>query len=168
MYDAIRRLTSLSVGDVMASHVFPVSASQSMDDAAEMFVQHDISSAPVIDEQGQCVGMLSASDFLRRNALSRQRDAAPEAAVDPSSADDECAGGSGPSAPRDCVLEYMSGGVQSVPQHSTLLHAAEIMDAQHIHRLPVLDGAGRPVGIVSTMDIVAALRNAIAETGLAT
>jgi predicted transcriptional regulator len=38
------------------------------------------------------------------------------------------------------------------------------MCAEHIHRLLVLDQQERPVGVVSTMDVVAALLNAVEES----
>jgi CBS-domain-containing membrane protein len=37
------------------------------------------------------------------------------------------------------------------------------MCEQHLHRLPVVSADGRVVGIISTMDVVAALVNAIDE-----
>jgi CBS domain-containing protein len=44
-----------------------------------------------------------------------------------------------------------------------LSHAAKIMCLQHVHRLPVVDASGKPVGIISSMDLVAALSNAAEE-----
>jgi CBS domain-containing protein len=63
----------------------------------------------------------------------------------------------------DVVGAHMTPAVQSVAVDAPLLAAARIMDAQHVHRLIVLDAKERPIGVVSTMDIVAALLNAIEE-----
>jgi predicted transcriptional regulator len=46
---------------------------------------------------------------------------------------------------------------------ATLLHAARIMCDQHIHRLIAVDRIGRPEGIVSSLDVVAALVQAVDE-----
>ncbi|MFM2096303.1 MAG: hypothetical protein RIS70_3427, partial [Planctomycetota bacterium] len=54
-------------------------------------------------------------------------------------------------------------GVQSIAESAPLSHAAKIMCLQHVHRLPVVDASGKPVGIISSMDLVAALSNAAEE-----
>jgi CBS-domain-containing membrane protein len=63
----------------------------------------------------------------------------------------------------DTVQDHMSRSVQSVRPEQTLLTAARIMCAQHVHRLPVLDVEGRSIGLLTSMDVVAALVNAIDE-----
>ena len=63
----------------------------------------------------------------------------------------------------DRVFHEMSSGVRSVQPEQTLLMAARIMCEKHVHRLPVLDPDGKPVGLITSMDVVAALVNAIDE-----
>ena len=63
---ALNRLVSLRVADVMSRQVVPVYTHQTMAEAAAVFIEHGISGAPVLDEQGHCVGILSAADFVRR------------------------------------------------------------------------------------------------------
>jgi len=140
---ADQRLRSLRVDDVMNHGVIQVSESATMDDIAEQFLQHDISSAPVVDQNGSCVGMISAPDFMKREA----RIAAGEIA----------------SSENDLVGSYMSRGVQSIGPQELMLKAAVIMCATHLHHLPVLDEEQRLIGVISTMDITAALVNAIDE-----
>src|SRR5947199_9572906 len=60
------RLQSLRVADVMNGDVVPLSTHQTMKEAAAVFSEHHISGAPVLDEQGRCVGILSAADFVSR------------------------------------------------------------------------------------------------------
>jgi CBS domain-containing protein len=50
-----------------------------------------------------------------------------------------------------------------VQPEQTLLTAARIMCVKHVHRLPVLDSDNRPVGLLTAMDVVAAMVNAIDE-----
>jgi CBS domain-containing protein len=57
----------------------------------------------------------------------------------------------------------MSKRVHSLLPGESLLKAARTMCEQHLHRLPVVDDEGRVVGIISTMDIVAAVVNAVDE-----
>jgi len=65
-------------------------------------------------------------------------------------------------ADRDTVNCYMASAVQSIAADASLLKAGRMMCTAHLHRVPVLDGE-RVVGIVSTMDIVAAMLNAVDE-----
>lgn len=151
MFDtAMDRIQSLLVQDVMARTVVWVSTRQPMADIAGLFRKHDISSAPVVDEQGVCVGILSSTDFLRRDSERSERGPAPHHRPPVWT-------------PEDVAGTYMSQGVQTVPATAPLLHAARIMCLQHVHRLPVVDCEGRPVGMVSTMDLVATLLKALSE-----
>ncbi|MFO0870632.1 MAG: CBS domain-containing protein [Pirellulales bacterium] len=154
METAVDRLQSLTVHDVMARGVFRVAARQPMSEVARQLLEHGISSAPVVDEQGVCVGILSATDFLRRDAVEER-----DASVPPSRR--------ATWQPDDVAATYMTAGVQSVPEGTSLLQAARIMTVQHVHRLPVIDSHGRPLGIISTMDIIAALLNALQEQEIA-
>src|SRR4051794_8591487 len=58
------RLQSLRVAVVMNSHLVPLFSHQTMSEAAAVFLEHHISGAPVIDEHGRCIGILSAADFV--------------------------------------------------------------------------------------------------------
>jgi CBS domain-containing protein len=130
---AVDRLMTLKVKDVMTRKVICVAKNQPLSDAAGLFLEKGISGAPVIDEHGRCVGVLSAIDYVRRaHALRR-------------------------------VGGEMSSGVRSVQPEQTLLTAARIMCEKHVHRLPVLNLDGKPVGLITSMDVVAALVNAIDE-----
>ena len=140
MDSAITRLRSLRVLDAMSRTVLEIPADRSMSDAAVLFTENEISAAPIVDGNGDCVGILSATDFIKREAR-RER----------ANTND------------DVVTAHMSSAVQTVGKQEPLLSAARIMDAQHVHRLVVLDGDERPVGVISTMDIVAALINSIDE-----
>ncbi len=161
MLSAINRLRLLKVRDIMSHQVINVSANQTMAEAAQAFADNDVSSAPVTDEQGRCVGVLSAADFIKRDSgqddefNGRELTQREQAAHAP----DDCLTLKRTS---DTVREYMSSAVQTVKAEATLLDAARAMCAEHVHRLPVLQ-AQRPVGVISTMDIVAALINAVDE-----
>jgi CBS domain-containing protein len=52
------------------------------------------------------------------------------------------------------VAELMQSEVQTVPADSLVSDAVVIMADSHISGLPVVDGAGRMVGVISTTDIV--------------
>ena len=150
MNQATDRLYSLRVADVMNRGVVTVKADQSMSEAAAEFARWRIAAAPVVGADGDCVGILSATDFLRREAENGSRATCGNAAAM-----------MGP--PRERVADFMSHAVQTVAPETTLLAAARIMCVQHVHRLVVLDSHERPIGVVSTMDVVASLVGALDE-----
>jgi CBS domain-containing membrane protein len=161
MRGAIERLKSLSVRDVMARDVVSVSANQTLSEAAVVLRERNVAWAPVVDETGRCVGVLSATDLLEKDGgcgdVPRMRE---------HSVRQEDADGALDIVPADAgfVGDMMTRGVQSVRPEVAVLMAARIMCVEHIHRLPVLDHHNRPAGVISTMDIVAALLGAIEES----
>ena len=157
MTSATQRLGSLKVSDVMAKDVVQVPICQSMPDAAATFTEHAISAAPVIDDQGRCVGILSATDFLRRDGPQEESRWEEHRLVRMENSMQLV------SHRADVTSSYMTCDVQSIAADATLVAAARVMCAEHVHRLPVLDKDGRVVGVISTMDIVASLLNAVDE-----
>jgi CBS-domain-containing membrane protein len=160
MWTAINRLLSLKVSDVMSRSLVEVTANQGMGEAAAVFAAHHVTSAPVINEQGCCIGILSAADFLRRNCEGDNRNS-----------DSQVLTRQDPTRPRevvptgDLVGTYMTDAVQSVAPHQSLLNAARIMCVDHIHHLPVIAGQ-HVMGVISTMDVIAAMLNAIEEVAV--
>jgi CBS-domain-containing membrane protein len=64
---------------------------------------------------------------------------------------------------QDRVSAHMSPAVQTIGAQMPLVEAGRVLCAQHIHRLPVLDEQGSPVGMVTSLDIVAAFVQAVEE-----
>ena len=146
MDPAVNRLLTLKVKDVMTREVVCVSVDQTANEVASLFEEKRISGAPVVDREGHCVGILSATDYVVPH-----QDELPDHATRVQT-----------------VRDLMSSGVRSVAPEQTLLAAARMMCIKHIHRLPVLDSESRPVGLITAMDVVAALVNAIDEREAAT
>lgn len=147
--DPLDRLRGLCVSDVMNRAVIAISHNATLCEAAQTLVSAGASGAPVVDEAGRCIGMLSSRDFLRQHAANCTLAASPGSA----SADDQ--------ARR--AADYMASAVQSIDGRVPLLQAARIMCLEHIHRLVVLDERSAPVGVLTTLDIVAALLAAADE-----
>ena len=162
------RLQSLRVRDVMNRDVVCLSATQAMSAAAAVFVARGISGAPVVDEQGRCVGVISAADFVCRDGAAGKNSASTEKPAQTVPA--QTIVRREPGGPweiqevcPDRVSAHMSPAVQAVAAHTPLVEAARIMCAQHVHRLPVLDAQGRPEGMVTSLDLVAAVVQAADE-----
>src|SRR5581483_11489869 len=68
------------VSRVMSTHVATVEESATLADALKRFDQLGVSGAPVVDEAGGCIGVLSAADVVRHGAqLSGEK--APESSA---------------------------------------------------------------------------------------
>jgi CBS-domain-containing membrane protein len=149
------RMNRLQVRDVMSKRVVEVDRDQSMADAAGLLLAHAISGALVVDAQRRCVGIVSATDFMR---LERDRSARQTAQHERPGRRTASSGRAGQTG-AEPVGQYMSPAVQTIGPAATLLDAARIMCEQHVHRLPVLDTQGRGLGMVTCLDLVAAMVN---------
>lgn len=52
------------------------------------------------------------------------------------------------------VKDLMREQVVTAQPHHTVAHVRALLERNHIHAVPVVDGDGRPVGIVSTSDLL--------------
>jgi len=165
MNSAIERLLSLRVGEVMSKHVIEVSPHQTLAEAADLISKHRVSGAPVVDELGHCVGMLTATDFLLQEGKQIHRCEESTLCGDDHVLGTEIADETLhiDTVERELVRHHMSTAVQSVSPDTSLIEAARTMCNAHIHRLPVLDNKGHVLGLISAMDLVAAVVQAIEE-----
>jgi predicted transcriptional regulator len=155
MNSAIERLVSLKVGDIMNTSVLTVAESDDMQTAARRICDAEVSGAPVVNTTGRCVGMLSANDFVSRDAGRHEMQILTR--TGPNEAYQvECLNDS-------LVCSHMSPLVQTVAETEGIVGAARLMCLEGIHRLVVIDQKERPVGIISTLDVAAALVNAVEE-----
>lgn len=155
----IDRLAALRVGDVMTKDVLTVEVNQTMPEAARLFTENHVSSAPVVDELGHCVGVLTATDFVKReSSLMPSNEDKLQLVRSASDQAYHCV-----PVDNDYVRQRMSPAVQSIDADASLLRASRVMCNEHIHRLFVIDPKNHPIGVVSTMDIVAAMVNVIDE-----
>lgn len=169
MSRTLERLKSLHVADAMTRQVVTVGANETMTSAAKTLADRQVSGAVVVDEADRCVGLLSAHDFVRMERARAEADPRlPASATAHKLVQDrregpyrvEEVGG-------DRVRTYMSPAVQTIDSSALLLDAARRMCALHVHRLPVLDASGRAAGIVTSLDLVAAMVHAVDEESLA-
>lgn len=149
----VERLQMLRVADAMCGRIVEIPDYKAMAEAAVILTANEVSAAPVVDDQGRCVGIISTTDFVKCVAATNGRvcheehQCPPDWKMQTTPAYDEP------------VTAYMTAAVQTVSVETPLVAAARMMCAQHYHRLIVLDASHRPVGLISTMDIVAAMVN---------
>ena len=150
--DAPRRLTPLTVEDVMTRDVITVTPDTPFKQLEQLMAEHRISAVPVVDTEGITVGVVSEADLLLKAETeggggggwspgSRQRDSKSQA---------QTASG------------LMSSPALTVDRHALLAAAARLMRKANVKRLPVVEG-GRLVGIVSRADVLKSYLRSDAE-----
>ena len=66
-------MRTLRVGDVMTSRVVAVTATTPFRDVVDLMLRHEISSVPVLDDEGGLVGLISEADVLSKQAYGGRR-----------------------------------------------------------------------------------------------
>lgn len=153
MISYFNRLDDLKVADAMSRKVIVVTGNSTMAEAADTLSESQITGAPVVDEWGRCIGILSGSDFIHYKA--EELEAAAQRHVlsnqDPQGRFhiDEVR--------HDLVRSHMTTAVQTISANCPLTTAARCMCTQHIHRLVVVDEDAKPIGVITSLDLVATL-----------
>lgn len=152
--NGLSRLLVLTAGDLIGPDVITIPVGYTMLHAARTLSSNKIGLTPVVDDAGCCVGVLSAKDFVTfeivRNGKTTQAKRPNLAAR-------------GTFQDLDSVRRFMSTAVQTVRFDAPLERVAEIMCAEHLHHLVVLDEQARPIGVVSSLDVLAALVGIVDE-----
>ena len=151
-------LMTLSAADIMSSHVVMVPREMSLQGAARMLARAGVTGAPVVDCAGRCIGVLSTTDFMHWV----EKDAATPHVKGP--VETMCKPwqmAEGAAEPNCRVEDVMTHDPVLVAPGTKIGELARMMMDAHIHRLIVVDTVSkRPRGIVSSMDILAAVARA--------
>jgi CBS domain-containing protein len=134
MANSRKPLGELQASDLMTRDVVSVPVCATLREAARVLGKARVSGAPVVDAEGRCVGVLSAGDFLR-GAINENLE------IDPA----------------DRVGEHMTADPVTTDPTTRLHQIARVMLDADVHRVIVVDEAGRPTGVVSRTDLVATL-----------
>ena len=122
---------TLYASDVMVKEVITVTESMPLKDVARMFVEKKITGAPVVNVEGELVGVISETDIIRKTTS---------------------IGAWSPNT----VGQIMTRPAVTVSPDETLQRVCEMMYNRRIHRVVVAEGA-RIKGILTTMDILRAI-----------
>jgi CBS domain-containing protein len=144
---------TMRVKDVMTPNVICIGANEPVLKAARLMLQNRISGLPVLDKDGELVGIVTEGDFLRRSELGtqRQRPKWLEFIVGPGRLAKEFTHSSGRK-----VEEIMTPDPRTIGEDKTLEAVVDTMERHHVKRLPVTRG-GRVVGIISRANLMHAL-----------
>lgn len=132
-----------TVGDVMTEEVIALRPDTPFREIASLLDANDIAAAPVIDDEGAPIGVVSASDVLRHET----------GMPDPQGQDgnDERAWGK---ARARTAGALMSSPVFTARADWTIPRAARELRRRHVKQLPVVGDHGLLTGIVSRSDLL--------------
>lgn len=128
-------LRAIKVSDYMAANLITFKPEMEMRLAISFLVEKRISGAPVVDDRGNLVGVLSEQDCMKM-ALS-------------SGYHDDLGG---------LVKDYMSKSVSTIDADTSILQLAQLFIDSPYRRYPVLQN-GRLVGQISRRDVLRALES---------
>jgi CBS domain-containing protein len=157
MIPTSKPLFSLTAADIMSASPVVLHENMSLKGAARRLVEAAVTGAPVVNSEGRCVGVLSATDFVHR--MQREHGGPAACAVSPAF----CAPWQleqSETEPDEAVHDHMTRGPVTVAAAATLGQLALMMIDGHIHRLIVTDKDNKPVGVVSAIDVLAAVARA--------
>ncbi|MER6981295.1 CBS domain-containing protein [Streptomyces carpinensis] len=116
-----------SVGDLMTPTAVSVRPGTTFKEIARVLDEYDITAVPVVDDEDRPIGVVSEADLLRK----------------------QTSGGVGNSA-----RELMTSPAVVAEPGWHAVRAARTMEEHKVKRLPVVDGDGRLIGVISRSDLV--------------
>ncbi len=159
-HPAVLALRAGTAADLMTANPLSIRHDATIGDAAAFLVKHEISAAPVVDDAGRAVGVISHTDVVRHDSEAALKD--PHDAEYYRALDRRC-----PPAMREAVYGKKAETVlardvmtpvvvQVAAQDSAVAVVAKLL-ALKIHRLFVVDRSGTLVGVISTLDVLRCL-----------
>ena len=136
------------VRDVMSRPAVTVRADTSLKEAATLLDSRSLTALPVVDAGQRPVGVVSEADLIVDRVPRDTR-----LHLRPSATDLH-------TLPPRTVGEVMTTLVLTVDETSDLAEAGDLMTSTGVKSLPVLDDAGRVVGVVSRRDLIRVLARA--------
>lgn len=139
--------------DVMTDKVVCIGIRESVFDAAELLLGAGVSAAPVVNDKGAVVGIVSEADLVRRAEIDTATKKSWLARLmdsDVSAAHDFVA------AHARRVADVMTREVITASEDATLRELVELMERHNVKRIPIVRD-GILVGVVSRSDLLRAL-----------
>jgi CBS domain-containing protein len=133
------------VGDVMSPRVLCVRPDVSLEMVSDLLLAEGFSGAPVVDEHGFPIGVISKTDLVREHRT-RGDTHELESPLEPGFHEEKLATAT--------VAEAMMPIAFTIEEQSSLADAASVMSTEGVHRVPVVAEDGRVVGLLSSLDIV--------------
>lgn len=143
----------LTVADVMTKEVISVTKETSIRELAELFAKHRISSAPVVDADGDLLGVVTESDLIEQDknlhiptvislfdwVIYLESEKKFERELQKMTG--------------QTVGDIFMTDVETVTPATPLSTVADLMSSRKLHALPVVEGK-KVVGMVARIDLI--------------
>jgi CBS domain-containing protein len=144
--------------DLMVPNPVSIRSEAAIPEAIALFTEKNITAAPVIDEAGRPIGVVSRSDLLiHQREFERAHAGKPEYFFAASFESVEPGTEAMPKS-RGTVADLMTPAVFAVAPDTPVARVVNDMIGLHVHRLFVVDADGILVGVISAMDVLKELR----------
>ena len=156
------RWAQVTARDVMRTDVITVPYATPLSEVERILSDNRISGAPVTDESGHIVGILSLKDIIARYA--EDPDSRPRRGAgfyhlsSEEMLEEDYESFEIPAESEDTAENVMTAQVYAVNVDDGLRAIAAMMTKHRIHRV-LVEEQGRHVGLISTMEIIAALNS---------
>jgi CBS-domain-containing membrane protein len=120
---------TMHIKDIMSHPAVTCPAASTLDHAARLMWEFDCGIIPVVDDEGRLTGVITDRDIC----MAAYTQGRPIATIP--------------------VTTAMASHAVAVHGDDVIEQAEELMRENQIRRLPVLDGNGRPIGLVSMNDL---------------
>lgn len=143
----------MNVSDIMTKEVITVNKDTSLKEAAGLLAKFRIHGFPVVDENNKVLGIVTESDFFTKDSsniflptfLDFISGKKPETLGDAESAELE---------KKTSIRDIMTADCLTIPSDLPVQKLIEYFKEKNFNSLPVVDGQGILIGIVSIMDVI--------------
>ncbi|MCW2762201.1 MAG: domain containing protein [Marmoricola sp.] len=129
------------VQDLMTRQPITITGDWRVKEAATLAAEHRVSALPVIDVHGRVRGIVTEADLIRdafgHDVRAHERPQADSRRT-----------------PAVLVSQVMTSPAVTVRERADLAEVVDLMTSARLKSLPVVDGRGRVVGMVSRSDVV--------------
>jgi len=139
----------MKVRDVMHNPVLTLAYDTPYEEAANFLLEKNIKGCPVVNDNGDVIGMISDKDLYRvLFPFYRSFYESPELYTDPEKRESKIE-----EIRKNPIERFMTREIVSVTPDTAIMSVGAIMLARGINRMPVMDESGKLVGIVTRGDI---------------
>ncbi|MER8922996.1 CBS domain-containing protein [Mesorhizobium sp. M0802] len=146
---------------IMTKPVITTHANATIAEAVELMLSNKVSCLPVANSDGTLIGIVSKSDFLRREELGTQR-VRPrwlELDLGPGTTANDYARSNG-----RIIHQVMTTPVISAPPGASIADIVDLMMQHRINNVPIVD-RDRVIGIITRTDLLLVLIRAMPKQG---
>ncbi|WP_302961192.1 MDR family MFS transporter [uncultured Adlercreutzia sp.] len=137
---------------IMKTDVYSLSREATVEEAMRLFVEKNISAAPIVDESGEPVGFISDGDILKRLSPRSNSFTDPIVLINRTVMDDEGYAEKLAKVMQMRASEIGAGNPICVSVHADLTNVCRVLAENHLKKVPVLED-GHIVGVINRSDI---------------